>query len=109
MRIDFPTAYAELWSQIAKPPSLVLTINSTTFTATNLTLTPLHLFAYFPANAFPTDVSTTTLTASFDFKNPNKSLECSGDSGFLVSFFDFKANSIAAETLSNNEACPVLD
>lgn len=40
----------------------------------------------------------------FEFRNPSTQINCTA-SNFLISLFDFKQNSIVAETVGNNAAC----
>lgn len=68
----------------------------------------LYLFARFPVSTFTSQISFTTVTVAFNFKNPNKSIDCSVTPVYVISFFDFHANSLFAQTLSNNQICPNL-
>jgi hypothetical protein len=49
------------------------------------------------------------MTIAFNFKNPNKTIDCSVTPVYVISFFDFQANSLFAQTLSNNQICPTLN
>ncbi len=40
----------------------------------------------------------------FEFRNPSDAINCTA-SNFIVSLFDFKQNSILAETVGDNMAC----
>ena len=106
--IQFPEEYSNIWQQIAPPTTVNLTINSVVYVATNITMKPRYLFARLPLTAFTGQVSFTSITISFNFRNPNKSLDCSVTPVFRISIFDFQANSIFAQTLSNNQVCPTL-
>jgi hypothetical protein len=106
--VQFPSEYGPIWQQIAVPSALSLAINGNNYTATNITLKQQYLFARLPANAFSGQVVFTSLSISFSFKNPNKSIDCSVTPVYVISLFDFQANSIFAQTLSNNQICPTL-
>ena len=108
MIIDFPSAYNEIWDQIPKPTTLNITINSVKYTSTMITLIPGRLFAQFTENTFASQVTFSSLLAEFEFRNPNKSIDCSVQPVFKVSLFDFKGNNINAQSLSNNQICPEL-
>lgn len=49
--------------------------------------------------------SFTTLKVEFVFRNSNQTLNCTVDNGFVVSLFDFRLNSILAETVGDNIGC----
>lgn len=70
---------------------------------------PGYLFARLPLSAFTTQVSFTSIAIYFNFRNPNKSLDCTATPVFRISIFNFLTNSIFAQTLSNNKICPVLN
>jgi len=109
VKISFPSAYKDIWSQIAVPNMLNITINGQLYQSTNVTLTPLNLFASLSPTAFTAQISFTSIQVSFAFRNPNSSIDCSSSSAYTISLFDFKGNSIFAQTLSNNKICPALD
>ena len=67
-----------------------------------------YLFARFTHNAFSSQLTFTSFTVAFNFRNPNKSIDCTVTPVFEFSLFDFKGNSIFAQTLSNNQICPTL-
>lgn len=106
--IRFPQEYAGIWQQITVPSVVNLVINSVTYSATNITMKSQYLFARLPANAFTSQVSVTSLTISFNFRNPNQSINCTVSPVYLITFFDFLGNSIFGQTLSNNQICPTL-
>ena len=106
--VSFPTEYAGIWNQIAVPTTVNLTIGATTYIATNVTMSPQYLYASLPATAFSAAVSFTSFNLSFVFRNPNTSIDCSVTPVFKISLFDFKANSIYSQTLSNNKLCPTF-
>lgn len=104
--VRFPKEYAAVWNQITVPSMVNLTIGATTYIATNVTMSTRYLYASLPANSFTSQVSFTSFKISFVFRNPNTSIDCSVNPVFTISLFDFKANSIYAQTLSNNKLCP---
>lgn len=106
--VKFPEEYREIWQQITPPTFLNLTINGVTYTSNNITMKTLYLFARFPVSTFTSQISFTTVTLAFNFKNPNKTIDCSVTPVYVISFFDFQANSLFAQTLSNNQICPTL-
>lgn len=106
--IRFPQEYAGIWQQIAVPSVLNLTINSVIYQATNITMKSQYLFARLPTNSFSSQLSVTSLTISFNFRNPNKSIDCTVTPVYLITFFNFQTNSIFGQTLSNNQVCPTL-
>lgn len=106
--IRFPQEYAGIWQQITTPSVLNLTINSVTYPATNITMKSQYLFARLPANTFTSQITVTSLTISFNFRNPNKTIDCTITPVYLITFFDFLGNSIFGQTLSNNQICPTL-
>lgn len=69
--IQFPSEYSDIWQQITPPTAVTLTINSVAYTATNITMKPRYLFARLPLAAFTAQVSFTSITISFNFRNPN--------------------------------------
>jgi hypothetical protein len=79
-----------------------------TYAASNINIKYPYLFARLPTNAFTAQVSVTSLTVSFNFKNPNKSIDCTVSPVYLITFFDFLGNTIFGQTLSNNQICPSL-
>jgi hypothetical protein len=83
-----------------------MTIGSNIFTAGNVTLGTRYLFARFQSSAFSSQLDFTTLSISFIFRNPNKSVDCTVLPVFTISLFDFKGKNIYSQTLSNQEACP---
>lgn len=85
-----------------------MTINGVIYKATNITMKTQYMFVRFPLNTFNGQVIFTNLTISFNFRNPNQSIDCTVTPVFELSLFDFQANSIFAQTLSNNQLCPTL-
>lgn len=59
------------------------------------------LMARFSVNSYE---SFTEIKVAFEFRNPAQQINCT-ISTFIVSLFDFKQNSIIAETVGNNVAC----
>ena len=104
--IHFPAEYAKVWSQILTPSVLTMTINGNEYNSTNIRLASRYLLAVFNSTLFSSQVDFSTLTVKFAFKNPNETINCSITPVFTVSLFDFKSNSIYAQTLSNNQICP---
>ena len=106
--IDFPAEYSSIWSQIALPSSLNLTISGNNYTASNITMSTGYLYAVFSATAFTSQINFTTFNITFMFRNPNVSIDCTNSPVFTISLFDFKSRSIYAQSLSNNNVCPSL-
>lgn len=88
---------------------MVITINSVEFTSTDVTLTTGYLFAVFADSTFTSQIKFTSVQVKFQFRNPNNAIDCTSTPVYVVSLFDFKGNSIFAQTLSNNQVCPTLD
>ena len=59
------------------------------------------LMARFKLTSF---ASFSQLKIVFEFRNPSITINCT-NSNFIISLFDFKQNSIVAETVGNNVAC----
>lgn len=97
-----------MWSQIVTPTVVNLTIGTTVYQATNVSIGKRRLFGVFSQSVFPTQLDFSIFNVSFEFRNPNKSVDCSVDPIFTVSLFNFKTNSIYSQTLSNREACPTF-
>jgi hypothetical protein len=108
LKIDFPVEYNSIWLQIPTPASIVVTINNVTYSTTNITLTTGKLFAIFSASTFTSQLVFKNFTIGFLFRNPNVSIDCTAPTVFKISLFDFKANSIFVQSLSNNVACPTF-
>lgn len=106
--IRFPKEYDYIWSQIAVPSSLNVTISGNTYSASNITMSNRYLFAVFPNNSFNSQINFTTFNITFMFRNPNISLDCTVLPVFTLTMFDFKSRSIYAQTLSNNKVCPTF-
>jgi hypothetical protein len=94
--VKFPLEYAEIWQQITPPTALNLTINAVTYTATNITLKSQYIFATFPLNTFTSQLTFTTFGLAFNFRNPNKTIDCSVTPVYVISFFDFQSNNLFA-------------
>lgn len=108
MIIRFPPEYTPIWQQIPTPAVVNLTVNGVLYATSNVTLSPGYLFATFTPQQFSSQVVFTSFSVGFNFRNPNTSIDCSAVPVFVISLFDFKGNSIFAQTLSNNKVCPVL-
>jgi hypothetical protein len=106
--VHFPVEYAEIWHQINTPSTLDLIINGNTYSASQLKMTSRYLFAPIPQTLFTAQVDFTTFNISFVFRNPNKTIDCKITPVFTISLFDFKGNSLYAQTLSNNQVCPTF-
>ena len=106
--IHFPQEYSGIWSQIKTPSQLSLIISSQYYNSTNIRMSNRYLFAVFPSTLFPSQLDFTTFNITFVFRNPNETINCKIGPVFTVSIFDFKGNSIYAQTLSNNQICPSL-
>ena len=106
--IRFPKEYDYIWSQIAVPSSLNVSISGNTYSASNITMSNRYLFAVFPNNSFNSQINFTTFNITFMFRNPNISLDCTVLPVFTLTMFDFKSRSIYAQTLSNNKVCPTF-
>jgi hypothetical protein len=106
--IKFPVEYVDIWKNIDVPASVSIIIGGTTYTATNITMSERHLFAVLPYSAFTTQVDFSSFNVEFVFRNPNVAIDCSVVPVFTVSLFDFKGQSIYAQTLSNNQVCPTF-
>jgi hypothetical protein len=108
LSITFPQEYSYIWTQISTPSQLNLTINGVTYSTSNVQLSTLNLFARFANTTFSSSVVYTSFSISFQFRNPNQSIDCTVNPVFTISLFDFKGNSIYAQTLSNNIVCPTF-
>lgn len=106
--VHFPQEYGAMWTQIQQPSQLSLVISSQYYNSTNIRMANLYLFAEFPSSVFPSQLDFTTFYVKFIFRNPNETINCQINPVFTVSLFDFKGNSIYAQTLSNNQICPNL-
>lgn len=106
--IKFPAEYDEIWNQIGTPSVINMTIGATVYKAFNVSIGKRHLFGVFPQSVFPSELTFSTFNVSFEFRNPNKSIDCTVEPVFVVSLFNFKTNSIYSQSLSNREACPTF-
>lgn len=108
LTVRFPKEYEEIWNQITIPGVVNMTIGANTYQATNVTMASRYLFAVFPESTFSSQLTFTTFSISFTFRNPNRTVDCTVLPVFVISLFDFKSNSIYSQTLSNNVICPNL-
>ena len=106
--IHFPQEYGSIWNQITAPSQLSLIIKNQSYDSTSIRMANRYLFAVLPTTLFPTQLDFTTFNITFVFRNPNETINCQVNPVFTVSLFDFKGNSIYAQTLSNNQICPNL-
>ena len=106
--VHFPSEYASIWTQIQTPSVVTLLINSQEYNATSIRMATRYLMAVLPTSVFTSQLDFTTFNITFIFRNPNVTINCKVNPVFTVSLFDFKSNSIYAQTLSNNEICPTM-
>lgn len=94
--VHFPVEYLEIWTHIATPTQVNLTIGGVLYVSNNVTLSELNMFAVFKASDFTTQVNFSSLSVAFEFRNPKKVIDCTVTPIFTISLFDFKSRSIYA-------------
>jgi hypothetical protein len=101
VKILFPREYSTIWSITPQPASIQVYFGNTLYTSTNINMVNRILMAKFTLESF---VSFSQVKVVFEFRNPSTNINCTA-SNFVVSLFDFKQNSVVAETVGNNVAC----
>jgi hypothetical protein len=104
VKIQFPPEYTSSWSNIPQPTTVTLILGGvSTYTSTSVSMFSGFLMARF---MIPTQKNFNQSTIQFVFRNPSTSISCNGSSPiFTVSIFDFKQNSILAESIGNSNDC----
>jgi hypothetical protein len=69
--LTFPQEYALIWSQITPPTSLNLTIGGVNYTSSSISLATGYLFARFNSSAFTSQLTFSSFSIGFQFRNPN--------------------------------------
>lgn len=100
--ITFPDEYKKIWETIDKPSKVYITFGSTDYED----VPEMVLGSLIVKFKVTSEVSFSSLSVAFDFRNPITALDCSVLPVFTLSILDFKLNAILAETLSNNIECP---
>jgi len=101
VKVLFPQEYMTIWNITSKPSQLQIYLGSNMYTATNIYMVNKILMARFTVANFE---SFSQVKVVFQFRNPSTAINCTA-SNFIISLFDFKQNSIVAETVGNNVAC----
>ncbi len=105
VKIYFPQQYSDIWSITPQPTQVKVYLGTTLYTATSIYMVNRQLMARFMVNNYE---SFSQIKVIFDFRNPSVAINCTA-SNFIFSLFDFKQNSIVAETVGNNVACLQLN
>jgi hypothetical protein len=104
VEIKFPDVYSLIWSITEQPLQINLTLGTTLFSSSDIYMVEGKLMAKYNITNYQ---SFSQVKVNFNFRNPNVDINCNS-STFVISLFDFKQNSILAETVGNNAACLTL-
>jgi len=101
VKIKFPSEYSLTWAITPQPSQVKIYFGNNLYTATNIYMVEGLLMARVKVNNYE---SFSSIKVEFIFRNANQSINCTANN-FVVSLFDFRLNSILAETVGDNAGC----